>query len=70
MIKYLEYRKQLAYNRLYRRDKMRVKANYTIDGELKKNFDKVAKENALNKSQWLQIKMEEYIKEVERNAKK
>jgi len=40
---------------------MRIKANYTIDDELKKEFDKLAKENALNRSQWLQIKMREYI---------
>jgi len=45
---------------------MRIKANYTIDDKLKKEFDKVAKDNALNRSQWLQIKMNEYI---EKNKK-
>ena len=48
---------------------MRIKANYTIDEVLKKEFDKVSKENALNRSQWLQIKMKEYIEDV-KNAKK
>ena len=45
---------------------MRIKANYTIDEKIKKEFDKVAKENALNRSQWLQIKMNEYIEEVKK----
>lgn len=42
---------------------MRVKANYTIEEALKKKFDEVCKLTALNKSRWLQIKMEEYINE-------
>ena len=45
---------------------MKVKANYTVDKELKEEFDKLAKENALSRSQWLQIKMNEYIKEVKK----
>lgn len=49
---------------------MRIKANYTIDETLKKQFDTVAKENALNKSQWLQLKMKEYIEEVNKSTKK
>lgn len=48
---------------------MRVKANYTIEEEAKKEFDKVAKENALNKSQWLQIKMKEYVEGAKKNGR-
>jgi len=43
---------------------MRVKANYTVDADVKRKFDEVAFKNALNKSRWIQNKMEEYLKEV------
>ena len=46
--------------------KMKIKANYNIEEDLKKEFDKIAKENALNRSSWLAIKMREYIKSIKK----
>ena len=39
------------------------KVSHSIDSEILKAFNKKAKENAINMSKWVQMKMEEYIKE-------
>ena len=42
---------------------MKTKPSYTIDKEVKDQFDKVAKKNSLNKSQWVENQMIKYIEE-------
>ena len=37
---------------------------YKIDPIVLINFNTKAKDNAINKSQWIEIKMKEYLKEV------
>lgn len=41
-------------------------AAYLVDKEVLEQFNKIAKENALNKSKWIENKMKEYVTEVER----
>lgn len=48
---------------------MRVKANYTIADKVKSDFDKLCKELSINKSQWIENKMREFLKENEKEAK-
>ena len=38
-------------------------ASYKIDINVLEDFNKKAKENAINKSQWLENKMAEYLKD-------
>ena len=41
------------------------KDSYTVDKEVLRQFKEVAKKNGINKSGWIQSKMEEYLREIE-----
>ena len=41
--------------------KTKKKDSYTVDEDILIDFKKLAKKNSLNKSSWIQSKMEEYI---------
>ena len=41
-------------------------ATFNIEDKVLVLFNKKAKENAINKSQWIQLKMEEFIEEVKK----
>ena len=39
------------------------KDSYTVDKEILKEFKEIAKKIGMNKSAWIQIKMEEFLRE-------
>lgn len=49
---------------------MKVRTNYSVEEEVKVEFQKLADEIFMNKSKWLENKMKEFINERNKNVKK
>lgn len=49
---------------------MKTTKTFTIDVEIYKEFDKIARENAINKSMFIQNFMKKYTEEKKNEAKK
>ena len=47
---------------------MKKAAGYKIDEEILKKFNELAKIKAINKSQWIENKMSDFIKEENNNG--
>ena len=49
---------------------MDKKKTFSVEETVKSDFEKAAREDALNQSQWLENKMQEYLKERGKSRKK
>ena len=42
---------------------MKIRANYSIEPEVKREFDQICKDKSISKSAWVEQKMKDFIKE-------
>jgi metal-responsive CopG/Arc/MetJ family transcriptional regulator len=48
---------------------LKIRVNYSIDTEVKQEFDRICKEETINKSAWIEQRIKEFIEQKKKEAK-
>ena len=58
-----------VYNVIKEVLKLKIRVNYSIDEEVKQEFDQICKENSINKSAWIEQRIKEFIEQKKKEVK-